>query len=135
MCLFDSAEGYGGGSSEERLRWLRKGSSEALMATKFLPTLWRWSERSFRRALSRSRERLGGCVELYFLHTPIHPRPLEFWVGCLCRAKKEGLVREIGISNCNASQVRRACEEAKRHGQRIAANQIMFNLRLDSVPI
>ncbi|CAE7173012.1 unnamed protein product, partial [Symbiodinium pilosum] len=41
---------------------------------------------------------------------------------------KAGRIREIGISNCNAQQVRRACAEAKKHGLGIAANQIMFNL-------
>ena len=35
-----------------------------------------------------------------------------------------GLIKEIGISNCNASQVRRAQAEALKHGRRIAANQV-----------
>lgn len=98
-----------------------------LFATKFLPTIARWSRSSFHHALTKSCERLGSC-DIYFLHTPIHPLPLEFWISCACDAAKAGVIKEIGISNCNAAQVRRACAEAARHGRRIAANQVMFNL-------
>ncbi|CAJ1394931.1 unnamed protein product [Effrenium voratum] len=132
--LFDTAEGYGGGTSEERLRDMElmvadEKRTGPVVATKFLPTLLRWTEASFRRALKSSLKRLGQTrSDIYFIHTPIHPLPLEVWVRAAAKAKKEGLIREIGISNCNAQQVQRACAEAEKHGCRIAANQIMFNL-------
>lgn len=136
--LFDTAEGYGGGTSEERLRDVanvanasggdEKRNYPVVFASKFLPTIARWSRSSFHNALRRSCERLGSTCDIYFLHTPIHPLPLEFWISCACEAAKAGLIKEIGISNCNASQVRRAQAEALKHGRRIAANQVMFNL-------
>eukprot|EP00913_Durusdinium_trenchii_P034760 g32516.t1 len=142
--LFDSAEGYGGGTSEERLRDLQSAEKDekrrqwGKTATKFLPTLARWTSSSFESALQKSAQRLGrdppAVIDIYFLHTPIHPLPLEFWVRCACRAAKAGLIKEIGISNCNASQVRRACAEAAKYQQRIAANQIMFNLLCYNTP-
>ena len=58
-----------------------------VFASKFLPTLARWSRSSFHHALRRSCERLGSC-DIYFLHTPIHPLPLEFWISCACEAAK-----------------------------------------------
>ena len=134
--FFDTAEGYGGGTSEERLRDVlvepakdQKQPHPCIIATKFLPTLARWTHGSFARALEGSCQRLGvDAIDIYFIHTPIHPLPLEHWVHAACREAKAGRIREIGISNCNAQQVRRACAEAQKHGLRIAANQIMFNL-------
>ncbi|CAE7230134.1 unnamed protein product [Symbiodinium sp. CCMP2456] len=134
--FFDTAEGYGGGTSEERLRDVlvepakdQKQPYPCIIATKFLPTLARWTHGSFARALQGSCKRLGvDAIDIYFIHTPIHPLPLEYWVHAACREAKAGRIREIGISNCNAQQVRRACAEAQKHGLRIAANQIMFNL-------
>ena len=133
--FFDTAEGYGGGTSEERLKdVLIPGEKQShgaphVIGTKFLPTLARWTHGSFARALRGSCQRLGvDAIDIYFIHTPIHPLPLEHWVRAACVETKAGRIREIGISNCNAQQVRRACAEAQKHGLRIAANQIMFNL-------
>lgn len=59
-----------------------------VFASKFLPTIARWSRSSFHNALRRSCERLGSTCDIYFLHTPIHPLPLEFWISCACEAAK-----------------------------------------------
>eukprot|EP00475_Leptophrys_vorax_P023383 TRINITY_DN32013_c0_g1_i1.p1 TRINITY_DN32013_c0_g1~~TRINITY_DN32013_c0_g1_i1.p1 ORF type:complete len:353 (+),score=67.65 TRINITY_DN32013_c0_g1_i1:879-1937(+) len=129
--FLDSAEGYGGGTSEMRIRRVVKDTAEPkpIIATKFMPTLWRWSNASFDRALKGSMERLGvDCIDVYFIHTPVHPLPLEFWVECAARAANAGLIKAIGVSNCNADQVRRACKAAARHGQYVSANQILFSL-------
>lgn len=135
--FFDTAEGYGGGTSEERLRDVRHSCSEpdekrsypVVIGTKFLPTIGRWTEGSFNRALVGSCQRLGAeQCDIYFIHTPIHPLPLEFWIEAAVKEVNAGRIKEIGISNCNAAQVRRACAAAQKHGKRIVANQVMFNL-------
>lgn len=143
ITFFDTAEGYGGGTSESRIRqvrdWYREEqpsssqadspSSEVVVATKYLPTLWRWTRWSFYGAVRGSMQRLGvDKIDLYFIHTPIHPLPIESFVQWACDAVHDGLVKEIGISNCNASLVRRAETVAKRNGLHIACNQIMLNL-------
>lgn len=99
------------------------------MATKYLPTLWRWSKASFYKSLRGSLERLGvDCIDLYFLHTPIHPLPIESFIQWACDAVDDGLIKHIGISNCNAELTRRASAVANRNGKRIECNQIMLNL-------
>jgi len=129
VTLFDTAEGYGGGSSEVRLaEVLRQVSSEdqkrAVIMTKFLPTTWRWTESSFFAALKGCRDRLGRPVDIFYIHTPVHPL-FHFWVECACKARKQGLITEIGLSNCGVQQIETAVEIASKHGQRIAANQVV----------
>lgn len=147
VTLFDSAEGYGGGTSEVRLGQCLRECSHASTAgdsaskdgapvvmTKFLPTTWRWTERSFLRALTHCQARLYGDgpaaigkglppIDIFYIHTPVHPL-FEFWVACACKARAKGLIREIGLSNCGYNEVERAVAIAQRHGQRIAANQV-----------
>ncbi|KAA8497166.1 Pyridoxal reductase, chloroplastic [Porphyridium purpureum] len=142
VTFFDSAEGYGGGTSEERIGILRQraendkvgrkseeGASEMIVATKFLPTLWRWTHASFERALRGSLARLQqDSCDVYFLHSPLHPRPIEFWVEAAAICKRKGLLKSMGLSNCNAEQVRRAVAAGKHFGVPISCNQIMFSL-------
>jgi pyridoxine 4-dehydrogenase len=150
VTFFDTAEGYGGGTCETRLaasvhrvvvgshqRSTTQQSSPAqlILATKFLPTLWRWTEACFLSAVDASNKRMGvTCCPLYFLHSPTHPLPLEIWVRAAARAYKTGTIRALGLSNCNAQQVTRAVLEAKKHNIPIVANQIMFNLLVAKSP-
>lgn len=118
--FFDTAEGYGGGTSEERLRDLLalegEGDSngdipQAVIGTKFLPHLARWSQWSLRRALFASNTRLGiAASDIYFIHTPVHPMPLEHWVAAAAKEANRGNARSLGLSNCDAEQV---CDRLK----------------------
>eukprot|EP00980_Cylindrotheca_fusiformis_P000488 scaffold120_cov59-Cylindrotheca_fusiformis.AAC.4 len=142
VLFFDTAEGYGGGTSEIRVRdvqrWYqkelalqgaKKDDPNVIVATKYLPTLWRWTKGAFYRSLHGSMDRLGvSKIDLYFIHTPIHPLPLETFVQWACDAVDDGLVEHIGISNCNAALCRRAHAVATKNGKTIACNQIMLNL-------
>lgn len=47
---------------------------------------------------------------------------------CVCAPRVTGLIANIGVSNCDAAQVRRAVAAAHRRGRRIVVNQILFNL-------
>jgi aryl-alcohol dehydrogenase-like predicted oxidoreductase len=142
------ATGYGGGTSEIRIKEVRDwydeqkqqgkstssgggddDESKVIVATKYLPTLWRWTRWSFFRSVRGSLDRLGvDVIDLYFIHTPIHPLPIECHVQWACDAIDAGLVKQIGISNCNADLTRRAEAVAVKNGKHIAANQIMLNL-------
>lgn len=137
VAFFDTAEGYGGGTSEVRLaascgrvaEVLSASAPRPVIATKFLPTIWRYTRASFMASLDESLRRLGTpAIDLYFIHSPVHPLPIERWVGYACDAVEAGKVREIGLSNCNADEVRRAVGVARARGLSIAANQIMYNL-------
>jgi len=150
ITFMDTAEGYGGGSSEERVgcamdrfvmrrqepqpspdkttEGTRDGTS-FVVGSKFLPTLWRMSRAALLASLRNTLHRLGkDSLELYMLHTPTHPASLELWIDALCDAMDAGLVQNIGVSNCDASQVRRACAAAKRRGHSVAVNQVLFCL-------
>jgi len=106
-----------------------------VFGTKFLPHLGRWSQSSLSRALRGSNSRLNvDCCDVYFIHTPVHPMPLEHWVAAAAEEANRGRIKAIGLSNCNAGQVRRACAAAERHGQSIACNQIMYNLLCHGSP-
>ncbi len=129
VTFVDTAEGYGGGSCELQVGRAGFKPPQALIATKFLPTIWRWSERSVVRAIRRSNRRLGvRRADICFIHSPVHPRSPEVWIRGAARAVRAGLIRHIGVSNFDAEQVARAHTVAAEVGVPIIANQIMFNL-------
>ena len=107
------------------------GRSEdtVVIVTKFLPNLWRWTKGCFYKSLRGSLDRLGvDCIDLYFIHTPIHPLPIEYFIQWACDEVDDGMINHIGISNFNADLTVRAANAAKRNGKRIECNQIMLNL-------
>eukprot|EP00040_Diaphanoeca_grandis_P027465 m.156408 g.156408 ORF g.156408 m.156408 type:complete len:361 (+) comp30992_c0_seq2:280-1362(+) len=135
VTLFDTAEGYGGGTSEKRLgrtvtRAFGNSSVEfSLLMTKFLPTFWRHSHACFENALRASLLRLGvDCCPIYLIHTPIHWRPIEYWIQAAAICKKKGLLTAVGLSNCNAEQVRRAVRAGETYGVPVVVNQVLFSL-------
>lgn len=129
VTFFDTAEGYGVGSSEARLGRLGFATSGNLVATKFLPTLWRWRPGAFVRATRASNRHLGTqqCA-LSFIHSPIHFRSPKVWIRGAARAMREGTLQGLGVSNFNAEQVRAAWEVAREEGIPLVANQLMFSL-------
>ncbi len=133
--LYDSAEGYGFGESEKRLTRAVRGLSPApLLMTKFMPTAWRWTREAFFESLRRSSERLGSVPDVYFVHTPVHPLFLQ-WVACAFEAKRRGLVKAVGLSNCSYDDVVAALEVAERYKDTLAANQVsrrLLELYVDS---
>lgn len=72
IVLFDTAEGYGGGTSEKRLGRLMRAtdsSKNVLLMTKFLPVPWRWTHKHFELALRASNNRMGiSECPIYLLH-------------------------------------------------------------------
>ena len=64
---------------------------------------------SIRRELEGSLTRLGvDAIDLYQIHFPIPDEDLEEGWATLAEARDEGLVRHIGLSNVDVSQIRRA---------------------------
>lgn len=133
-----SAEGYGGGSSEERVRDVLDRRAAArpdgaappiAVCTKFLPTAWRFTRGAVVQATRDMLARLGGHpIALLLIHSPVHPVPIETWMHGACDAAELGLVQDVGVSNCDAAQVRRAAAVARARGRALAANQIHFSL-------
>lgn len=131
VTLIDTAEGYGGGTSEKRIGRLfadQQGHNMIFM-TKFLPVPWRGSHASLEWAVRNSCEKLQvSCIDVYLLHSPVHWRSIEFWVESVAICKTRGLVKSMGLSNANADQVRRAVQAGRIYGIDIVCNQVHYSL-------
>ncbi len=132
--FFDTAEIYGRGRSERFLGRFIDGAAIAggarpVVATKFMPLPWRLGKRALLAALRASLGRLGlAQVDLYQIHFPMPPVPLETWAEALADAVAAGLTRAVGISNCSADQTRRVHAVLARRGVLLASNQVEYSL-------
>ncbi len=130
ITFFDTAEVYGRGRSEQFLgRFIGDRRDGLVIATKFMPLPWRLGKGQLVAALRGSLARLGlAQVDLYQVHWPFPPRPVEFWADALADAVQAGLTRAVGVSNYNADQIRRAHEVLARRGVPLASNQVEYSL-------
>lgn len=128
--LFDTAEVYGQGKSEQMLgEFIRSSGQQLNIATKFMPFPWRLGRRSLLRALRGSLKRLGvERVDLYQVHQPLPPINVETWMAAMAEAVQAGLVREVGVSNYDQSWMQRAFDALAREGIRLASNQVEYSL-------
>ena len=126
----DTAEVYGSGRSERLLgKFLKETDQPVLVATKFLPFPWRWRKKSLIRALKGSLERIGvDSVDLYQVHQPLPPVPIETWMEGMAEAVGQGLTRTVGVSNYNQSQMLRAYSALARKNVPLASNQVPYSL-------
>lgn len=130
ITLFDTAEIYGSGRSEQILGELvRKSSAKVVVATKFAPLPTRFTARSVLQALDRSLQRLGlPAVDLYQIHWPYSLISQTALLDALVEAGREGKVRAIGVSNYNPRQMERAYTYLAKHGVALASNQVSYSL-------
>jgi len=128
--FIDTAEVYNFGGSERTIGLsLQKSRPEVVLATKFFPYPWRLSKSSLTAALRSSLTRMDiSQLDLYILHFPVPPVPLETWVEALGDVHKAGLTRTLGISNCSLAQMRKAHAVLDRHGIPLGSNQVEFSL-------
>jgi aryl-alcohol dehydrogenase-like predicted oxidoreductase len=127
VTLFDTADSYGRGQSEELLGAALVGRrDEVVVATKFGMDMGgvngddggrRGSAAYVRTAVEASLRRLRtDHIDLYQLHTPDPATPIEETLGALTELVKEGKVRAIGSSNLQAWQVVDADWISRTHG-------------------
>jgi aryl-alcohol dehydrogenase-like predicted oxidoreductase len=108
--LFDTADVYGAGTSEEYLgRALEGCRDDVVIATKFgveMPDGRGASPKRIERAVEGSLRRLGtDRIDLYQLHEPDPDTPVESTLEALDRLVSAGKVREIGCSNVTADWI------------------------------
>ncbi len=124
ITLFDTADIYGGGKSEEFIGEILEGRRDrVLLATKFGnerpggPDVPRGSRTWIRWACDESLARLRtDVIDLYQYHRPDGVTPLEETLGAMSELVDEGKVRFIGSSNFEASQVEEGERLARTHG-------------------
>jgi aryl-alcohol dehydrogenase-like predicted oxidoreductase len=116
VTLFDTADTYGTGASEELLgRALGSRRADVVVATKFGMDMqgangpdWgvRGSRRYIRKAVEASLRRLGtDWIDLYQMHKPDPATPIEETLAALHELVVEGKVRYLGSSNFTGWQV------------------------------
>jgi aryl-alcohol dehydrogenase-like predicted oxidoreductase len=134
VSLIDTSDMYGRGENERLVgRALRDRREHAVLATKTGlvrrddDPRWRGNDGSaahIRAACDASLQRLGvEYVDLYYLHR-VDPRvPIEESIGALAELVVAGKVRQVGVSETTADQLRRATAVAP-----IAAIQSEYSL-------
>ncbi len=135
VSFIDTAEIYGRGRSERLLgvylqeARAQSGSTRPVLATKFMPFPYRLRKGALLSALRASLDRLRlERVDLYQIHWPLPPIPIEVWADALAEAADRGLARSVGVSNFSAAQMSRAHSVLSRRGIPLASNQVEYNL-------
>jgi len=128
--FYDTAEAYGRGKSEMYLgKFLKESGAQVVVATKFMPYPWRLTKAALLKALKNSLKRLNlEQVDLYQVHWPFPPAPIETWAEGLADAVQAGLARSVGVSNYNEDQMRRAYAVLTKRGVPLASNQVEYHL-------
>ena len=126
----DTAEAYGNGRSELLLgQFLKETEQPVLVATKFFPFPWRLNQKSLLKALRRSLDRIGvEKVDLYQVHQPLPPVPVETWMEAMAEGAAQGMIRTVGVSNYNQTQMLRAYSALAQRNIPLAANQMTYSL-------
>ncbi|KAK0365769.1 hypothetical protein LTS16_021307 [Friedmanniomyces endolithicus] len=133
MTFWDTSDIYGPHTNEKLIgKWFNDTGrrKEIFLASKFgnlrdaqgNPTV-RGDKEYVKKACHDSLERLGiDQIDLYYQHRVDDKVPIEETVGAMVELKKEGKIRMLGLSECSATTLRRAC---KVH--QIAAAQMEFS--------
>ncbi|GLK68431.1 aldo/keto reductase [Hansschlegelia plantiphila] len=137
VTLFDTADVYSSGASEEILGEAIRGRRDAvLISTKTgLPTGdgpqdWGVSRSRLIRAVDASLKRLGvDHIDLLQLHAFDASTPVEELMSTLDRLIAAGKLRYAGVSNYPGWQLMKAQAAADRHGwPRLVAHQVYYSL-------
>lgn len=128
--FFDTAEAYGTGQAEIFLgKFLQTTDAKIKIASKFTPYPWRISKTSLKKALQASLKRLGkDYIDLYQINSHNPPFPIEFWIEGMIEVKQAGLVKNIGIANCNRTMMHRVQDALRKEGIELVSNQVEYSL-------
>ncbi|MFE0358449.1 aldo/keto reductase [Streptomyces nigra] len=119
VTLYDTADAYGSGENERFLApFFKAHRDEVVIATKFGlaihpddPTkrIIRNDEPYIRRCVEASLKRLDAdVIDLYYMHRRQVEIPLEDTVGVMADLVREGKVRQLGLSEVTAGELRQA---------------------------
>lgn len=122
----DTAEIYSSGHSEDLIGEAIKGKSRSSL---FITSKAFKSHLKYQDVLNSCKEslkRLGtDYLDLYLIHVPNPEIPLEGTIRAFDELVKQGLVKNIGVSNFNVAQLKEAQRLSKN---KIVTNQIHYNL-------
>jgi myo-inositol catabolism protein IolS len=122
--LFDTAEAYNNGRSEECLAQALSKCDKVenvVLASKILPS----NCKNVRKHLEATLKRLRiDSIDLYQVHWPIPSEDVKSTFKELCALQEEGKITHIGVSNFGVKQL----QDALSTGVKIETNQMCFNL-------
>jgi aryl-alcohol dehydrogenase-like predicted oxidoreductase len=128
---FDTAELYGFGRSEQGLsaglKAAGKQNGDVIVATKWFP-IFRTASSIQKTIHDRIRYLNGYSIDLYMVHQPWSFSSIEAQMDAMADLVEAGKVRSVGVSNFNASQMRRAHAALAKRGLPLAANQMEYSL-------
>lgn len=128
LTLWDTAAVYGMGSSESILgEIIQKYSREdVILSTKFTPQIAEEVANPMEQMLEGSLNRLNtDYIDVYWIH---NPADVEKWTPELSPLVKSGKIKQIGVSNHNLAEIKRANEILRKEGLNIGAVQNHFSL-------
>jgi len=135
--LFDTADVYSAGASEEVLGEAIKGRrNDVLISTKASLPMgdgandWGSSRSRLIASVEAALKRLGtDHIDIFQLHAFDASTPVEETVSTLDRLVQDGKLRYIGVSNFSGWQIMKSLAAAEKHGwTRYVANQIYYSL-------
>ncbi|MFW6121751.1 MAG: aldo/keto reductase, partial [Petrotogales bacterium] len=124
--LIDTAEYYASGHTEEIVGEAIKNfkRENLFVVSKVWPN--HLSKTELPKALSNSLKRLNlDYIDLYLIHWPSTETPLSETIEAMIKAKTEGLIRHIGVSNFDTQLLKKA---VKISDNQIVNNQVLFNM-------
>lgn len=126
MTMFDTAEGYGGGLSEELVGKAVQGVRERVqISTKVSPE--HLSYQGVIAAAEGSLKRLkADYIDLYQVHWPNNTIPVGETMRAMKRLLREGKIRSVGLSNFSVREVQEAANFLDPYS--IDSLQVEYNL-------
>jgi len=132
--LFDTAEMYGGGASEEALgKALGARRRDVHIADKVSPE--NCAPDRVRAACEASLRRLGtDWIDLYQVHWPSRTVPFEDTHAALSALRDEGKIREIGVSNFGARDLAQWCGAGGAASDQVGYNLLFRAAEYEAIP-
>lgn len=128
---FDTAEIYGNGASEKALSLSLVNAGvnpgDVVTATKWWPAM-RFASNISKTFEARIKLLEPFPVDLYQVHQPFGFSSVEKEMEAMAGLYDKKLIRAVGVSNFNASRMKRAFEELKKSGIPLASNQVRYSL-------
>lgn len=126
--LWDTATVYGMGASEDILGSFTRQypREQTIISTKFTPQIAGMYGDSMEQMCDASLKRFDtDYIDIYWIH---NPADIERWTPQLVGLLKSGKVKNVGVSNHNLAQIKRANEILGAEGFKVSAVQNHFSL-------
>ncbi len=126
--LWDTAYAYGMGQSEKVLGEFTKNydRNQLIISDKFTPQCEDGTQDAMKNMLNTSMKLLHtDYIDIYWIHNPMD---VEKYTPMIAPLYKQGLIKNVGVSNHNLQELKRAQEILNKDGIKISAVQNHYSL-------